>query len=110
MLDSRTYQGEWYVPDAPGQRVAGTLTYEPNRYPSLVATGPLGAHPYSGEHDELVLGETTSGARITLWRCIPVPETEILGLDRPHSARAKPQPGVPRSPLQGALGHPLRSG
>lgn len=69
-LSPLSLQGVWWLPEAPGDRVTGTLTFDQTDGAKLnivgrlipLQTGPIGA----GEDREAIHGFTTTGKRVTL--------------------------------------------
>lgn len=77
MKDSFEIRGYWFLPDAPDERVAGTLTYIPN---GKITLELIGAFPESGDslfaiikneakQIDVIHGESSDAKKITLLGC-----------------------------------------
>ncbi|MBL7932518.1 MAG: hypothetical protein JNL60_11485 [Bacteroidia bacterium] len=68
MTEESSYKGVWFLPENPDHQVVGTLHYELNQHPYLDLTGILVERSNKSHEPDFILGFTTDGKRITLYR------------------------------------------
>lgn len=77
MRENFTYNGEWFLPQKPENKIPGILTYNPEEgiYLELMGSlrelrGPIGIGDLF--KPDIILGFTTNGKAITLYRCAEI--------------------------------------
>ena len=101
-----TYGGTWWMPDLPGHRVPGTLSWDGGEHPVLELHGqvsPLGA-PTSPDGNAIheyaaILGRTFDAVDITCYRCLDAGGQTVLGRGEAESERL----GSAAIPMSGAF-------
>lgn len=70
MQKAFTLTGVWWLPSKPDYQIAGTLTFEPDGHTTLELIGTFKKiTDYKADHPEIILGVTTEGKPVTLYRC-----------------------------------------
>src|SRR3989442_8486116 len=67
-MQRREARGQWWSPDRPDDKVAGTLTFTPSETLVLRTIGKLRSRVSPTPEGAILLGNTTEGA-VTLFRC-----------------------------------------
>ncbi|HEX8658380.1 MAG TPA: HEPN domain-containing protein [Hymenobacter sp.] len=81
-MERFTYRGEWFLPEAPDKTVIGTLYYNPKKSSKLDLVGTLVDFKGSELHEPtIILGLTTKGERITLYKCYQSSSSLFSGID-----------------------------
>lgn len=77
MIDSFTFEGYWWIPENSKEKVPGVFSFSQEEGGYLNLNGGflektpenLNILNNKGDRQELILGESNSGEKITLWRC-----------------------------------------
>lgn len=69
MRENFTLKGNWFLPDKPDNVVAGTLTFEFDKSTRLELLGSLNGKSFKSIEADIILGFTTGGKQITLFKC-----------------------------------------
>src|SRR5689334_11847978 len=67
MMETTTVKGEWWLPDAPNQKLAGDVTYGPMAQTELSLFNYFVPQPH--RHSFVLHGLTASGLPVTLFNC-----------------------------------------
>ena len=72
LVQSVDYTGEWWLPQDPGQRVAGVLHFTGSDAPRLMLIGSFRDSSTMGQafRTPIILGETDRASQVTLYGCL----------------------------------------
>ncbi|NWJ51043.1 MAG: hypothetical protein HXX14_09260 [Bacteroidetes bacterium] len=69
MIEILEYTGIWYLPNNLNNQLAGTLVFEPDKEIYLNLTGDFNQFSIDLAKEEIILGFTTTGKKISLVKC-----------------------------------------
>ncbi|MBS3913790.1 MAG: hypothetical protein KG003_04785 [Bacteroidetes bacterium] len=83
MDTKQTFKGHWFLPDYPESQLTGTLTFDPEMGIELELLGIFENVKRLADHEpEIILGFTSNGKKITLYRCFATSRTSsFLGME-----------------------------
>lgn len=63
------YNGKWFLPSNPGEKITGKLTIDSNSAAILHLIGRFSILESDFQSTPIILGKATNGAFITLYKC-----------------------------------------
>ena len=78
MRENFSYKGSWFSPDNPSHQIVGTLSFEYNKNTILELVGQFTIGKKKISEADIILGITTDGKFITLYKCYEIQRTLSL--------------------------------